>query len=111
MPQAANQIVVDTASHRELADLLSSVDYLLANDSYSGHVAAALGKPVVTIFGSGNPAWFAPFGEGNRIVWKDTCPYHPCIDRCQMPTYVCLASVSESAVTAALSEIGDKTTG
>ncbi|MBN8711257.1 MAG: hypothetical protein BGO12_17400 [Verrucomicrobia bacterium 61-8] len=110
MPQAPNQIVVDTTSHRELADLLSQVDYLLANDSYSGHLAAALGKPVVTIFGSGNPAWFAPFGDRNQVVWKDTCPYHPCIDRCQMPSYVCLAGVSESAVISALAEIGREAT-
>lgn len=110
MPQAPNQLVVETGSHRELADLLSSVDALLANDSYSGHLAAALGKPVVTIFGSGNPAWFAPHGENNRVVWKDTCPYHPCIDRCQMPQYVCLAGVSEAAVVAALSSVGSKAT-
>ncbi len=110
MPQAPNQIVVDTTSHQELADLLSHVDYLLANDSYSGHLAAALGKPVVTIFGSGNPAWFAPFGDRNQVVWKDTCPYHPCIDRCQMPSYVCLAGVSESAVISALAEIGREAT-
>lgn len=109
MPQAPDQAVVETPSHRELADLLSNVDCLLANDSYSGHLAAALGKPVVTIFGSGNPAWFAPFGDRNRVVWKDTCPYHPCIDRCQMPSYVCLAGVSESAVISALSEIGGTT--
>ncbi len=110
MPQAPNQVVVDTASHRELADLLASVDCLLANDSYSGHLAAALDKPVVTIFGSGHPAWFAPFGDRNRVVWKDTCPYHPCIDRCQMPSYVCLAGVSEGAVITALTEIGSQTT-
>lgn len=111
MPQASSQVVVETTSHRQLADLLSSIDYLLANDSYSGHLAAALGKPVVTIFGSGNPAWFAPFGDRNQVVWKDTCPYHPCIDRCQMPSYVCLTGVSESEVLSALSKLSDKTTG
>lgn len=110
MPQAPDQIVVDTTSHQELADLLSHADYLLANDSYSGHLAAALGKPVITIFGSGNPAWFAPYGDRNKAVWKDTCPYHPCIDRCQMSSYVCLAGVSESAVISALSEIDGKAT-
>jgi len=93
-PASALQKTWTCSSHRELAALLHSADFLLCNDSYPAHLAAALGKPVFSIFGSGEPAWFSAFGNAQRVIRKPVCPHHPCIDRCVMPSPICLEAVT-----------------
>jgi heptosyltransferase-2 len=77
---------------------LAGCDAVLCHDSFPAHLAAALGKPVVTIFGSGEPDWFAPFNNRQRVVQKRVCPLHPCIDRCGMPRYICLDEIQPAEV-------------
>ncbi len=81
-----------------LVAALASCDAILCHDSFPAHLAAALGKPVVTIFGSGEPDWFAPWGNHHRVVQKRVCPLHPCIDRCGMPRYICLDEIQPAEV-------------
>ncbi len=76
-----------------LAAALNSCDAVLCHDSFPAHLAAALGKPVVAIFGSGEPDWFAPWNNRQLAVQKRICPLHPCIDRCGMPSYTCLEAI------------------
>ena len=88
------QRVFETDSVRSLASLFARVDGVLCNDSLASHLAAAAGVPVATIFGSGDPAWFAPHGNAHLVIATNACPYRPCVDRCAMPSLVCLESVS-----------------
>jgi len=90
---------------RSLASALAAVDALVCHDSLPGHLAAALGKPVVTVFGSGEPDWFSPWGNRERAVQKRVCPLHPCIDRCGMDSYLCLDAVSVDDVVAKVIEM------
>ena len=76
-----------------LASAIGAADAVLCHDSLPGHLAAALGKPVVTIFGSGEPDWFAPWNNRERAVQRRVCPVHPCIDRCGMDSYLCLNAI------------------
>ncbi len=85
-------------AHTDLAVALSHVTSVLCNDSYPSHLAAALGKRVFPIFGSGEPAWFAPWQNAENVIIKDVCPHHPCVDRCVMPSIVCLEAVTVAAV-------------
>jgi ADP-heptose:LPS heptosyltransferase len=85
------QATPDLAS---LVAALQGADAVLCHDSLPAHLAAALGKPVVTIFGSGEPDWFAPWNNRDRAVQRRVCPLHPCIDRCGMDSYLCLDSVT-----------------
>ena len=101
-PASALQKTWACSSHRELAALLNCADSVLCNDSYPAHLAAALGKPVFSIFGSGEPAWFSAFGNSHRVIRKPACPHHPCIDRCVMPSIVCLEAVTVEDVAAFL---------
>lgn len=77
-----------------LAAALASANALVSHDSLPAHLASAVGLPVVTIFGSGEPDWFAPFGQRDRVVQSRVCPLHPCIDRCGMDRYLCLDAVA-----------------
>lgn len=94
---------------RSLASALSAADALVCHDSLPGHLAAALGKPVVTVFGSGEPDWFAPWGNRERVVQKRVCPLHPCIDRCGMDSYLCLNAVSVDDVAGHVMEMARNT--
>jgi heptosyltransferase-2 len=64
---------------RYLAAILARVDLLLANDSGPGHLAAAVGTPVVTIFGPTVPSFgYIPYGDGNRVVELRNLECRPC---------------------------------
>ncbi len=81
-----------------LAAVLGAADALLSHDSLPAHLAAALCRPVVAIFGSGEPDWFAPWQNRHRAVIRRGCPLHPCIDRCGMDRYLCLDHIRISDV-------------
>jgi ADP-heptose:LPS heptosyltransferase len=84
---------------------LDRADAVLCHDSMPAHLAAALGKPVITIFGSGEPDWFAPWNNRDRVVQLRVCPLHPCIDRCGMDRYLCLEAVEVGDVLAQLQRL------
>lgn len=94
LPRTPHQRVFAPASIPALAALFAEADGVLCNDSMASHLAAAMGVPVAAIFGSGDPSWFAPHGNAARAIATNVCPHRPCIDRCVMPSPVCLESVS-----------------
>jgi len=56
---------------RELMALIECCELLVCNDSGPMHIAGALGVPTVAVFGSGVNLWFAPLGEGHRLITHD----------------------------------------
>lgn len=108
LPAGAEPVTPDHARRINTPDLtalvaaLQDADAVLCHDSFPAHLAAALGKPVVTIFGSGQPDWFAPWNNRAHVVQRPVCPLHPCIDRCGMDRYLCLEAVSIRDVLARL---------
>lgn len=52
----------------ELTVLMKSATLVVSNDTGPGHIAAALGRPLVLIFGYSNPARVAPYGRSNCVV-------------------------------------------
>jgi heptosyltransferase-2 len=64
----------------ELVGVLAGLRTLVTNDSGPMHLAAALGVPVVAIFGSTDWRETAPVGDGHRLVRE---PVHcsPCLLR------------------------------
>jgi len=65
-------------SLKELAALTAQARLFVGVDSAPMHIAAAMGKPVVAIFGpSGDREW-GPWGEGHVVVASNTHPCRPC---------------------------------
>lgn len=54
----------------QLASVLSCCDAYVGNDSGVTHLAAALGIPVVAIFGPTDPRMWAPRGACVTVLWK-----------------------------------------
>jgi ADP-heptose:LPS heptosyltransferase len=78
----------------ELVADLAACDLILCNDSGPAHIAAALGRPVLAIFGPTNPDWFRPYGAKNHVVIRDICPFRPCFDYCRFPEPICLTELT-----------------
>ena len=52
----------------ELVALLKSAKLVVSNDTGPGHIAAALGSPLVLMFGPTNPARVAPYRRSSSVV-------------------------------------------
>lgn len=82
---------------RELVALLARCSVHVAADTGSAHIAAALGPPVVGIYGPTSPARLSPYGQRDLVVRGEmpcgrTCP-RVCMHRRQ-----CLRSITPRAV-------------
>jgi heptosyltransferase-2 len=83
----------------DLVGVLSRLRLLLTNDSGPMHVAAALGVPVVAVFGSTDWRETAPVGESARLVREDVeCA--PCLLRECPIDHRCMARVGVDRVAA-----------
>jgi ADP-heptose:LPS heptosyltransferase len=82
-----------TGSIRDYMSFVSNCHILLCNDGGAMHIADALGVIVVAIFGPGNPNWFAPYHNKQRITIKEGIPCRPCYDNCIYEIPYCIESV------------------
>jgi len=80
----------------ELAALLEGAHVFVGIDSGVMHLAAAVGTPVVALFGPTDPAITGPMGEGHKIVQSDV----PCLacmkTSCREP--LCMQRITPDAV-------------
>jgi len=95
---ALAQQVVSDITIGELVDLLGRVDLLLCNDSAPAHIAAAFGKPVISVFGPSDPDWFHPWGNRQHVLLRDICPWRPCFDYCKFSEAHCLTKLAPGIV-------------
>jgi heptosyltransferase-2 len=70
-------IVESQVSLRQLMSLLGACRLVVSNDSGPMHLAAALGVPVVSIFGSTDERATGPLGPHTRVV-RQRVPCSPC---------------------------------
>ncbi len=83
---------------RELTALISEVDLLLTNDSGPMHIAAALGTPLLSLFGSTSPIKTGPYGQPALSVLQKKVACAPCYLR-ECPTdFRCMKRISASEV-------------
>jgi heptosyltransferase-2 len=74
----------------EAIDLLSCADSVVSNDSGLMHVAAALNRPLVAVYGSTSPGFTPPLAEQVEVV-RLGIECSPCFDRtCRFGHYNCL---------------------
>jgi heptosyltransferase-2 len=87
-----------------LIGILARAGFVLSNDSGVMHLAAALGRPTVGIFGSTSPVWTSADAPWVRSLYA-AYPCSPCFRRTCPIGYGCLRSIDASEVTAAALEV------
>lgn len=93
---------------QEATALLARCSVVVTNDSGPMHLAAAVGTPVVAIFGSTTrELGFFPYGDQHRVIEKDL-PCRPCglhgHDRCPLGHFRCMTEISAEEVFRAVRE-------
>lgn len=96
-----------------LAAVLTQLDVFLTGDTGPMHLAAAVGTPVVAVFGPSDPVRYAPRDPMHRLVRVDL-PCSPCNrirlppERCTGHTPDCLAGVDVEMVYSAIESTLDR---
>ena len=84
----------------ELAALIRRAEVAVTNDSGSMHVAASLGKPMVSVFGPTNPVHIGPYQRPESVVRVDL-PCSPCnyrrLSQCPFD-HACMKQVTSAMV-------------
>ena len=89
----------------EAIDLLSCADSVVSNDSGLMHVAAALNRPLVAVYGSTSPGFTPPLADKVEVV-RLGLDCSPCFDRtCRFGHYNCLRQLLPDAVAEALQRL------
>jgi len=81
----------------QLAALLERCTLLLTNDTGTMHVGAAVGTPVVALFGSTPPLVTGPWGEDHEVLRKEV-PCSPCWKRVCPTDHRCMELISVDEV-------------
>ena len=85
--------------------MLAEMDLLISNDSGPMHMAAALGTPVLALFGPTDPNRTGPYGSAHRVLTSDR-PCRPCFRReCKYGSSQCLRDLTPEAVVRAAAEM------
>jgi ADP-heptose:LPS heptosyltransferase len=82
----------------QLAALLKEADLFLGNDSGPMHVAAAVGTPVVALFGPQLPSRWGPLGEGHITLRPPDCAPCPYPAVCHPPDFAAMFCVRRITV-------------
>ncbi len=107
--------VVDAAGAMDvptLAAVLERLDLLVTGDTGPMHLAAAVGTPVVALFGPSHPARYGPRASVERIVRVDL-PCSPCgqvrlpPERCRGHVPDCMDGITVEAVVRAANDVLD----
>jgi heptosyltransferase-2 len=107
--QLTNNQCENLAGRLELSEsiaLLSLVSGVVTNDSGLMHIAAALQKPVIAIYGSTSPSFTPPLSN-NASILKLNLDCQPCFQReCPLKHHRCMRDISPDMVVNAMTAWG-----
>ena len=105
LPSESVSLLAGQTSLQQAVALMSVVGKVVANDSGLMHVAAAMQRPLVALFGSTSPDYTPPLSD-NCVILKADIECSPCFKRdCPYGHYKCLEDMLPDRVWNALSSL------
>lgn len=96
--------IVGQTTVLQLAAVMRKCALFLGNDNGPMHMAAAVGLPVVALFGPTNPKVWGPWGKGHRVFFKDFDCRACFVPGCRLGSQSCMAQISVDEVMDAVSD-------
>jgi lipopolysaccharide heptosyltransferase II len=101
--QASPKRCLDLTGELSLAEMVEwirSSKLMVTNDTGPMHVAAALGRPIVAVFGPTEPRRTGPYGQIENVLQSADLPCVPCLkSRCRyLKPFECLRSLDPDTV-------------
>jgi len=98
MMNAACANLAGKTSLKTLASLYRKAAVVVSTDTGPMHIAAAVGTPVVALFGPTAPWRTGPFGSGHQVI-RVAVPCSPCFQRrCDVHQCVCMKQITVEMV-------------
>lgn len=83
----------------ELGSLLQEMDLVVSVDSGPMHMAAAVGRPVLAVFGATDPKRTGPYGPAHRVILARKLDCWPCFsESCPRNDLACLLGAGPEEV-------------
>jgi len=84
---------------QKLCAILDACDIVVSGDTAVLHIAAALNRPTVALFGPSDPARNGPFGNRSVVIWHEMA-CGPCYKR-KCKSMACIKNISPTKVAVA----------
>lgn len=106
--QADCHILAGKTTLHQAIDLMALSSVVVSNDSGLMHIAAALQRPLVAVYGSTSPKYTPPLAEAVVVVHTDI-ECRPCFKReCPLGHLKCLKELYPQQVIAAIKQLADR---